>query len=66
MGCKERVLEEIGTVEQRAVERRASWQTISDSFESEGADVVTNELNRQMANVQKRFDAVLAKLRDTL
>lgn len=66
MGYQERVLEEIGIAEQREVERKALWQTISDSFEKRGAEGVTNELVKQMADVQKGFDSVLAKLRAML
>jgi hypothetical protein len=66
MGYKERVLERINDMEQRADERRALWQTISDSFEKEGADGVAEELARQMAVIHEKSNAMLAKLEEML
>lgn len=66
MGYKERGLEKINGMEQRTDERRALWQTISDSFEKEGADAVAEELARQMAVIHEKFNATLAKLEEML
>jgi len=66
MGYNEKVLDKIGTMEQRAKERKALWHTISDSFVKEGAEGVANELAVEMDEIQEKFDALLAKLNDML
>jgi len=53
-------------MEQRAKERKALWQTISNSFEKEGAEGITNELAVEMDKFREKFDILLAKLDDML
>lgn len=66
MGYNEQVLEKINAMEQRADERRALWQVVVQSFESEGADGVSNELAKQMDSICNRFRMIIRKLEDKL
>ena len=66
MGHEDRIPEKISSMGQRADERLALWQAITESFEGGGADGVEHELARRMVSIRKKFDAVLAKLEDML
>jgi hypothetical protein len=66
MGYNEKVLDKIAMTEQRAKERKALWQTISNSFEKEGAEGIANELAVEMDKFRENFDVLLAKLNDML
>lgn len=62
MGYDEKVLIKIHSMEQRTGERETLWQTIIDAFEKEGADGVSEELSRQMADINKEFDTMISGL----
>ena len=66
MGYNENILSKIAIMEQRAKERKALWHTISDSFEEEGAEGVTNALTAEMDEFREKSDTLLAKLNDML
>jgi len=66
MGYKETVRGKLNECEQRAAERHALWRSIEDSFENEGAEGMANELKRQMAHLEKKFDTALANLASML
>lgn len=62
MGYEERVQEKISLMGQRADERLALWQAITESFEKDGADGVEDELAGRMNEIHKKCSAVLDKL----
>ena len=62
MGYNETVLEKIGSMEERADARKTIWEALAGSFEREGADGVSNELERQMAEIKGKFDSLLDSL----
>jgi len=66
MGHEDRIPEKISSMGQRADERLALWQAMTESFERAGADGVEYELARRMASIRNKFEAVLAKLEDML
>ena len=66
MGYEERVPEKIRLMGQRVDERLALWQAITESFEPEGAEGIEDELAGRMKDIQKKVEAVLAKLEDML
>ena len=62
MGYHEIALEKISSMEERADARKTIWEATAGSFETEGAEGVSNELVRQMAEIKERFDALLDSL----
>jgi hypothetical protein len=66
MGYSEKVQEKITALKQRAAERRALWQGITEPFDNEGADGVANMLTKQIADIQKGFNNMLSKLESML
>jgi len=66
MGYKEAVAGKINEWEQRAAERQGLWRSMEDSFEKEGGEGIANKLRRQMADVERKFDAGLANLEGML
>ena len=66
MGFEDRIPEKIGDTGQRVDERLALWQAITESFETEGAEGVEEELAGRINDIRKRANAVLGKLKAML
>lgn len=62
MGYNEIMLEKISSIKERADARKTIWEATVGSFEKEGADGVSNELARQMAEIKEKFDPLLDSL----
>ena len=62
MGYEQQVLEKIRDMEQRADDRTALFQAISDAFDTEGANRVQEILATRGRALRQTFDATLAKL----
>ena len=62
MAYKDRVQDKIKGMGQRTAERIALWQAISESFQTNGAEGIGDELVRRMKEVRDKFNAALAKL----
>ena len=62
MGYEDRVPLQIRDAGDRVDERAELWEAVVRAFEADGKDGVEAELTGRMDEIQRRFDAALARL----